>query len=162
MLIPLAWRWGAAPHSLLGVGPDYTFLCPAPLPPSSRGAGAKFSLFHALHLLGYQLPKSRQRLSASSLFVYFCTGKPGEAELFARGHTARESERPNHLWTPAGAGARGRIQLFQAEAALWVEHTAGKVRGCGIGTRCQRALMAVCARACPESLGGDAFSASRV
>lgn len=104
VLILLAGRWGAAPRSLLGVGPDYKFLNPAPLPPFLCGVQVLNFLFQRPLLLGCQLLRSRQRYHPYlCLFIFVL----GSWERLSRlpGVTQRGSERPCYLWTPAWAGS---------------------------------------------------------
>lgn len=78
---PISHEVGAAPiHSLLGAGPDYTFLSPAHPPPpgfSLWGAGAKFSLLTHLPLfLDCRHLRSCQLYQSHLYLFIFVPGSP--------------------------------------------------------------------------------------
>lgn len=73
-LIPLTRRWGAAPHSLFGVGPHYKFLHREPSPPLLRGAGAKFSLSTGITFLAVSSRSLASVICLILICLFLCWG----------------------------------------------------------------------------------------
>lgn len=128
---PISQEAGAARiHCWVGpVGPvtDSCTQLPAPF----YGAQVPHFLSQRPRLLGRQLLRPGQAISP--IFVYFCPGKPGEAEPFAGGHTAREREAvplPPRLQSILDASVAWGSWL--THGASWAEELVRGAPGAGV------------------------------
>lgn len=113
----------------MGRGRLTNFSTQHPSPPFLRGAGGKFSASKAHHLLGCQLPKSRQRYQPH-LYLFMLV--LGSLEKLSYLPQVTQLERPSYLWTPGWAGTPGESSFPWLRELPPGGLTAGRDPGCGV------------------------------